>query len=122
MQAPALTPTYDEANKLRVLTDVSAVPPGGAAGTVVVECEEEANLPWAIEALQGAAARRLALTYAASQGVPSPGVSGTGNRCYPVNRDGVILSHPSLADLPYTDPLRQVARYRTSVAVAGKVV
>lgn len=82
-------------------------------GVVTVASDERRDFALAIEELQGAAARNLALGWAAEQGVKRPGVRDAA-RPYPVNAAG-----QSLLELP-SSALgldRRMAGYRVDIPI-----
>jgi len=112
------TPLQDSATMLKVVPDKSTFAPDMSRATVVIESNNR-NFAQAIETLQSMAARKLAISFATSKGMPYAAISGV-NHPYPVNSEGLVLSdvrdeHGNT--LPFTDPRMKPAAYRVDIVV-----
>ena len=96
----------------------------GSFGTVTLEASAS-KLSDAIEALQAAPARQMALLEATKAGIAgSPGISGTRDAVYPVNSEGQAiddtLKMSNGEDFPAAAPERQPHAYRVTYNITAR--
>lgn len=114
----------DDSN-MTVVAQATQFAPDFSAGVIVVESTRDDNFGLAIEELTSAAARTLALGYAAKNGVADPRINGSTGSPYPVNRHGVALDSVKGEHgqaLSATHQLMQPARYRIDIPVTRRLI
>lgn len=104
-----------EFSDLSVVSGQSSFDPGMVSGSVVIECslepQKSAGFRPAIEKLSSSSAKKLALIYAAQQGMADPRVNGIINAPYAVDFEGEEIQQSD--GIP-----REIKAYRVSVPVA----
>lgn len=97
-----------------------------AEGVVVLESDiTEPNFAGAIEELQGAGAKQMAVGVGSRLGCSPCACKPHGAGAYPINAEGLPLDQVVGEDkkpLPPQHPRMQVARYRVDVPVARRLV
>lgn len=122
------------------MTTQSHVQPGQTQGTLFVvdsECSWSAdhstaiivvestsdNFPQAIDELKDAAARNLAVSYAAKNGIADPSINDIPVGPYAINCDGKPIEglDPAMDKLPPDHPKKQPVAYRTEIKVTRRM-
>ena len=120
-------PTTPSTGSLQIVEDESTFAADRSSGIIVVEStlDKVGEFPQAIDELQSAAARNLALGYAATRGMSDPYVNGNVDGPFAVNHDLVQISDVqeknASSPLPPSSPELQPYRYRAAVPVCRRM-
>lgn len=114
-----------EQSNLHVVEAACKFTPDNKSGTVVIESDRDSEFNLAIEELQSAAAKNLAVGYASKQGMGDTRYSNHSIIAYAINSKGVPLEDVRDDDgqiPPPQHPDRQPAAYRVDISVVQKLV